>query len=336
MDGQPSRSVAACGRHGVVLLSSAEADTIFPVASLSKLIVAATALRLLEDKRISSLDVDVAATLPALASRFPYACSLRALLTHTSGLRDDESALRPGRFRTAGRDFDGELLDNCKALLDSKGIGMAWAVGPGPFGYYYSNMGFTLAAAVLEAVTGAAFHKLAADYVFKPLAMARSSFLLAESLGQGPVAVPTDAGSEIGHYCVAQYPAAGLRTTANDFSRFCRCFTQPPPGCTFLSAESLAEFMPASGARGLGWWGTDATYGEGPGLVPIWTHGGFMDGVRSHVYLWPNAAVALVYMQVGEEPYGARVTEARKKIMEALGEPVGTERTTLRVTNLHY
>jgi CubicO group peptidase (beta-lactamase class C family) len=335
-NGEGIKAVAAC-RHGAVLLSSADADTIFAVASLSKLIVAATSLRLVEDRRLPSLDVDVAAAVPALACRLPYACSLRALLTHTSGLRDDERALRPGRFRSAGRDYGGDLLETCGALFDSKGV-VAWAVGPGPFRYHYSNMGFTLAAAVLEAVTGVPFHELAADCVFRPLGMTRSSFLLAESLAQGPVAVPRDGESEIGHYCVAQYPAAGLRTTANDFALFCRCFTQPPPlsGSAFLSAESIAELMPASGERGIGWWGADATYGEGPGAVPVWTHGGFMDGIRSHVYLWPNASVALVYMQVGEEPYAPHVTEARRRIVEMLGEPTGSELTSLRVTNLHY
>ena len=45
---------------------------------------------------------------------------------------------------------------------------------------------------------------------------------------------------------------------------------------------------PAGGSRGLAWWGLDATYGDRAGGV--WTHGGYMHGVRTHMYLYPPAS----------------------------------------------
>jgi hypothetical protein len=58
--------------------------------------------------------------------------------------------------------------------------------------------------------------------------------------------------------------------------------------CPLLSAESRALLTPADGVAGLAWWGRDATYGRKSGGV--WSHGGYMEGVRTHMYLFPPAA----------------------------------------------
>ncbi len=93
----------------------------------------------------------------------------------------------------------------------------------------------------------------------------------------------------------------------------------PPPPMAFLSASSLAEMMPASGEGGLAWWGADATYGEGKGGCVSWAHGGFMDGVRTHVWLWPAVRVGLVHLQNWEGDYRAAVQHARAEVAERTG-----------------
>lgn len=37
--------------------------------------------------------------------------------------------------------------------------------------------------------------------------------------------------------------------------------------------------------KGLAWWGRDTSYGDSTGLS--WQHGGFMHGVRTHIYVYP-------------------------------------------------
>ena len=307
-----SRALFARGAGG------ASEHTIFAAASLSKLVVAAVALRLLEQKRLPSLELDVAAALPSLRLHRPL--SLRDLLTHTSGLRDDESALLPGRWKREGSDFVCPLSESCAGLLAELGPS-AWAPGPPPFSYHYSNMGMTLAAAALESVSDTPFSQLARELVFAPLGMARSSFLLSESLAQGgELATPHgEDGAEMAHYCVAQYPAAGLRTTVSDFLLFVRALADS----SLLTPASRALMFPSSNVQGLGWWGADATYGEGLSAdCAVWAHGGFMQGIRTHVFLWPGCGAALVYLQNGEALYGTHIAEAQREIAVLTGLPL--------------
>lgn len=360
----------------------ASADTIFAFASFSKVIVATVALRVAErgaDSVASFLDADVGPSVPSLRLKRP--CTLRRLLTHTSGLCDDEAALSVGPWRTAGRDFGGGgegLLASCAGLLaESPWQPLAAAAADGSYPYAYSNMGFTLAAAVLEARTGTAFARLAQELVFAPLGMARSSFLLEETLKMPPLPSPTahaagaasvddaslppsgadsvaiphgpgGAPAAIGHYGTAQYPAAGLRTTLADMFSFLRIVLRESSGAAkllplggaaaagspslaaapevvapFLSPTSWSEMFPPSGDHGLAWWGADATFGEGPppagsGCI-VWSHGGFMDGVRSHVFVWPAAAVALVHVQNWQGGYEKVISSARREISALTG-----------------
>ena len=72
-----------------------------------------------------------------------------------------------------------------------------------------------------------------------------------------------------------------------------------------MDKESVTEMLPADFTKGLAWWGKDATYGDPRGGV--WTHGGFMQGVRTHLYFWPElnetTAGGMVILTNGEEDY---------------------------------
>ena len=68
-----------------------------------------------------------------------------------------------------------------------------------------------------------------------------------------------------------------------------------------LSPSSLAEMLPPTFTNGLAWWGRDASYGVRTGGV--WAHGGCMQGVRTHVYLWPARRVSVVVLTNGEGSY---------------------------------
>ena len=121
-------------------------------------------------------------------------------------------------------------------------------------------------------------------------------------------------------------PAAGLRSTAHDLLLLLAAFTGDPAACSLLSASSVASMLPASGAGGLAWWGHDATYGEKDTRCVVWAHGGFMDGMRSHVYLYPRQQLGIVLVQNGEAPYEDAVRAIRAAVTDAAPQldPHGT------------
>jgi len=161
--------------------------------------------------------------------------------------------------------------------------------------------------------------------------MTRSAFLIAEidelpasREGHRPVvAVPHGGdGEPLGLYGVAEYPAAALRASLGDVLRFVGAIaaaaaadpaasgSASPP--RILARASVEAMLPASFTSGLAWWGRDAAYGERrPGVwARCWSHGGFMDGVRTHVHLWPDTGAAVVLLQNGEGSYYAVIDDA--------------------------
>ena len=104
-------------------------------------------------------------------------------------------------------------------------------------------------------------------------------------------AVPHVARASVGLYDLAESPAGGLWSTAEDLARFLGAFTAGGPN-PLLSEAWVLEMLPPDFTRGLAWWGRDAWYGVKSGGV--WTHGGFMEGVRTHLYLYPASATGMV------------------------------------------
>lgn len=325
---------------GVCRLGSMEpvdSDTMFLTASISKTLVAIACLQAVERGELD-LDMDIRdmaqrVAIPHSTSRdagvgfdtagasavatiaaahnphFPGApLTPRHLLTHTAGLRDDETALMPGSFRVDGTDFPDPLHAYVARRLLPGGADYdvdLWTpdAPPGSVGYSYSNAGFTLLGAALEVATGTSLHDLANTRIFEPLAMSRSTFSLvvAQDRGDDHLASPHRARRPLSHYAVAEWPAAQLRSTAKDLSRLLCALTAPPGQCPLLAPASLAAMLPESGTQGLAWWGRDATYScRESGL---WEHGGFMDGVRTHIYLWPDLSSGAVILTNGTGDY---------------------------------
>jgi len=86
------------------------------------------------------------------------------------------------------------------------------------------------------------------------------------------------------------------------------CLLLDTCSCSILSEASLKEMLPSDFRRGLAWWGQDAQYGSP--TEQVWQHGGFMQGVRTHMYLWPQHAAALVVLTNGSHDYTTVVKAA--------------------------
>lgn len=142
-------------------------ETIYDLASLSKLFTATAALMLLERGEFR-LDDPVGRFLPAFAQGDKAEIRLRHLLTHTSGL----PAFNPYYQVARGQ---AEMLDAIArtALQYKTGSQVV-----------YSCLGFITLANVVQTVTGQSLDRFLSDNLFEPLGMG--------STGYGPIEQPRE------------------------------------------------------------------------------------------------------------------------------------------------
>lgn len=135
-----------------------DADTVFPIASISKTLVATAVMRLVEEGSID-LSAPVRTYLPDFETGDEAASrSVRVehLLTHTPGWE--------GQLSTADRGSE-TLAEFTRGLYDLPQLappGSVWS---------YNNAGFGIAGRVLEVVTDKSINAALADLVFEPLGL---------------------------------------------------------------------------------------------------------------------------------------------------------------------
>ena len=230
------------------------------VASISKLVVAIAVMRLVEQDKLG-LDRDISDYLgwKVRNPAFPdVPITLRALLSHQSGLRDAVDYIVP---------LDGSLE---AVLVDPK----AWDAGHAPGTYFsYANINSPLIASVMEGATRERFDRLMARLVLTPLGLdacfnwgagcsdgrrAQAVTLLrpngdlardAAMKGADPCAVyPASDGScdvakiyKLGRNGSAFSPQGGLRISARDLGKIGQLLLRN--GAPLLSPNSFANML---------------------------------------------------------------------------------------------
>lgn len=224
------------------------ADTIFDLASLTKVIATTTAIMQLSERDQLELDRPAATYWPEFAQNGKASITLRQLLTHTSGLRAEvNSKVRWSGYRGALQAIEADRP------LETPGTG-----------FRYSDVNFIVLGEIVRRISGLPLDEYCARNIFQPLEMKNTGFK--PQLQQRPLMAPSDL-----RWGEVQDPTAykmggvagnsGLFSTVDDLAVFARMLVD---GGTWrdrrvlspasVGALSAAHAIPGSSTlRGLGW-----------------------------------------------------------------------------------
>ena len=149
--------------HGVPI----RPDSIFHVASISKQFTA-TCMALLQQEGRINLDDNVRTYVPEVPQFGNHTITIRHLIHHTSGLRDQWDLLDMAGWRDDDLITDQDVLD-----ITARQRSLNFAPGDD---HLYCNTGYTLQGVIIKRVTGKSLREYAQEHIFGPLGMARTHF----------------------------------------------------------------------------------------------------------------------------------------------------------------
>lgn len=255
-------------------------DTPFHVASVSKQFTAFSILLLAQQGKLS-LDDKVQKYITELRE-FDQPITIRHLLHHTSGLRDQWNLLIMSGTRL-GEDVvrDDDILDLVSRMKELN-------FKPGDQ-HMYCNTGYTLMAYIVKRVSGQSLREFAEASIFKPLAMTRTVFRDDHAIVVKQQAYAYNPGPN-GSFklSVPNYDTVGassLVTTVEDLAKWDQNFYDKKVGGDWVIEQmqmrgQLNDGEQISYARGV----VVGTY-KGLNLVE---HSGGDAGYRSHLMRFPD------------------------------------------------
>lgn len=309
-------------------------DTAFQAASISKVVTAMVALRLVEQGRIG-LDRDINEALrswqlpkdPKLA---PGGVTLRQLLSHTAGL--GVHGFDRGYPPDAPLPTTVQILDGLPPA-DSQPVR---SILPAGAQFQYSGGGYMVTQLALSDVSRMAFADLAEREVLGPLGMTRSAFAMPPSAAiRADMAFGSAYGAPIpGNYVVVpQLAAGGLWASAGDLARLLidlQASGAGEKGHRLSPAMARAMMTPVRDNWGLGL----ALYRDG---VPRFGHDGVNPGFESFMAAYLDKGDGIVVLTNGGD--GRRlINEVVRAVAADYGWPdiavPATEEKSLSVAEL--
>jgi beta-N-acetylhexosaminidase len=252
------------------------AQTIWDLASLTKVLGMTTAMMQLVEQGKIRLDAPVQQYLPEFIGEGKERVTVRHLLAHTSGLPD----LRP-LWREV------ESAEEARQLVFATPLDTL----PGTR-YVYSDLGAMLAGWVIERVSGEPLDQYVASRVFGPLGMRDTRYH--PSTEDAERTAPTEVDPWRGRHLRGEVhdenayrlggvsAHAGLFGTAADLARFAQAMLNGGElgGARVVRPQTLAEFTkvqdPALSHRALGWETPNGTNSAGRVMkAPAFGHTGF-------------------------------------------------------------
>jgi len=274
----------------------ATSETIYLLASVSKLVVV-TAVMQLAESGVIDIDEDINRYLPFQVRNSNYPdkkISARMLLTHTSGIAGPETDEElPGFYDWHPADSAPPLGETMMDYLLPGGLRYVPAVWknikPGQQ-ELYSNLGATLLAYLVEFVSGEDYNSYCKNHIFLPLEMPGTSHIVHDLDADKIATWYIDNYASIPHYSRRDYPAGQLKSSVDEFSHFLMAYMNEGEykGKKILNESTIDEVLkihnPASGVC-LTW---RCTIGNWYG------HSGGVNGASSYVEFHRQAKVGLI------------------------------------------
>ncbi len=275
-------------------------DTVFDLASLTKVIATTTAMMQLFEQGKVRMNDPVAKYLPEFAQNGKEDITLRQLMTHYSGLAPDLDLTTP---------WEGKNTAYQLAFVEPP------ETVPGS-GFVYSDINFIMLGALVERVSGETLDAYATQHIFAPLKMTRTRFVPPaswrskiaptqydenEHMLRGVVHDPTSRrmGGVAGH--------AGLFSTADDLAKFAQALLNGGGG--ILSAVTVEKMTSpeqppqAPVLRGFGW-DIDSPFSSNRGdLLPVGSFG-HTGWTGTSVWIDPTTQTYIILLTNAVHPRG--------------------------------
>jgi uncharacterized protein YbbC (DUF1343 family)/CubicO group peptidase (beta-lactamase class C family) len=328
------------------LVPSAEAmtlDTMFDVASLTKVVATTTSVMMLIEQGKLRLVDRVATFIPGFERYGKADITIRHLLTHVSGLRPDV-------------DLDEWVGTDAAIQRAVEEVPTA----PAGTRFVYSDINFFLLGEIVRRVSGQPLDEYTQAHVFRPLGMKDTMFNPSASVI--PRIAPTESCTPYGYPCdgpgrqmlrgVVHDPTArrmngvaghaGLFSTAADLATFCRMLLNNGSyrGERILAPLTVAKMttpVPASedrNLRALGW-DVDSSYSGNRGeLLPIGSfgHTGF---TGTSLWIDPLTRMFVVFLSNRVHPDGkGDVTPLRARVATIAASAIETVPASLHTATL--
>jgi len=288
-------------------------DTIFDLASLTKVVATTTAVMQMVQKGELRDNDPVAKYIPEFAQNGKEDITIRELLTHHSGLARDLDLSQPweGRDTALRMAFEGKPVD------------------PPGSKFLYSDVNFIVLGALVERVSGMSLDQYCEKNIFGPLGMTHTRFLPPvvwlpkiaptqfdehDKMLRGVVHDPTARrmGGVAGH--------AGLFSTADDLAKFAEFLLRGGPVLSPLMIEKMTtpQQPPTSQVlRGFGW-DIDSPLSTNRGeLLPVGSfgHTGF---TGTSLWIDPTTKTYIILLTNAVHPRGGSAVALRTKIATAV------------------
>lgn len=302
------------GARGVADVATGKpltADAVFRIGSVSKQFAAVGVLKLVEAGKMSLDD-----TLSRYVPNYPNGAKItvRELLNHTAGIKNYTSA--PGWV-------DGPIdTDRTTAQMIASFQDDTPDFAPGK-GWNYSNSGYILVGAVIEAASGKPWYQYLQDTLFTPLGLDHTGYGGNRKLAARMVPGYSldDTGKVIASRKISMsvpHAAGALLSTVDDLQKWNRALHE---GKVLEDATYLAMITPVGKAA-------EQHYGFGieTGTVqghPVLRHSGGIFGFASMLEYVPGPDISVVMLQNSDANAGHPDTAvlANRLVASALGEP---------------
>ena len=295
------------------------ADTIFDLASLTKSIATATSVMQLVEQGKVRLNDPVSKYVPEFAKNGKTDVTVRELLTHYSGLREDLDLKERWRGQAEGwRRAEDEKL-----------------VAPPGAMFRYSDINYIMLGEIVERVSGMPLDQYAEANIFQPLNMTTTRFL--PPPGWRPRIAPTEYDEDhvmlrgVVHDPTARRMGgvaghAGLFSTADDLAIFAQNMLSRTRILSPLTIEKMTTPQQppwATTLRGLGW-DIDSPFSSNRGeLLPVGSfgHTGF---TGTSLWIDPYTQTYIILLTNAVHPHlGKSVVSLRSRVATAVAAAVG-------------